>query len=164
MNRLQSLRAEREFCVTLNRTQAIDPDRGDSRRSSYAHPVYTAAGVQAQRHIERDQRPAADPLLRRLLGLGLSRGRRAQRDAGRRTLRERGCDPTASASTRATIRHRRREPRREFEHRIALFYLDLDELPRLLGGRLLARAPGALRFRRRDYLGDRAVPLDCAGP
>jgi uncharacterized protein len=61
-----------------------------------------------------------------------------------------------------TICHRRGDPRRSFEHRIALFYLDLDELPGLLGGRLLARRPGILRFRRRDYLGDAAVPLDQA--
>ena len=67
---------------------------------------------------------------------------------------------TASCIYEGTIRHRRREPRRSFEHRIALFYLDLDELPRLLDGRLLARRAGALRFRRRDYLGDRAVPLE----
>jgi uncharacterized protein len=67
---------------------------------------------------------------------------------------------TESCIYEGTIRHRRREPRRSFDHRIALFYLDLDELPRLLGGRLLARHPGALRFRRRDYLGDRAVPLE----
>ena len=29
MNRLQSLRAEREFCVTLNRSDQIDPGAGD---------------------------------------------------------------------------------------------------------------------------------------
>jgi uncharacterized protein len=68
----------------------------------------------------------------------------------------------ASCIYEGTIRHRRREPSRSFEHRIALFYLDLDELPRLLGGRLLTRRPGALRFRRRDYLGDHAAPLDRA--
>jgi DUF1365 family protein len=56
-----------------------------------------------------------------------------------------------------TIRHRRREPRRSFEHRIALFYIDLDELPGLLGGRLVRRRPGLLRFRRRDYLGPDAI-------
>jgi uncharacterized protein len=67
---------------------------------------------------------------------------------------------TASCIYEGTIRHCRREPSRSFEHRITLFYLDLDELPRLLGGRLIARRPGALRFRRRDYLGDRGVPLD----
>ncbi len=52
MNRLQSLDAGRELCVTLNRTDAIDPGRV-IRRFDYAHPVYTAAGVAAQaRHDE----------------------------------------------------------------------------------------------------------------
>lgn len=66
---------------------------------------------------------------------------------------------SASCIYEGTIRHRRFEPRREFSHRLALAYLDLDELPSLLGGRLLARPPGLVRFRRRDYLGDPAVPL-----
>ncbi len=69
---------------------------------------------------------------------------------------------TASCIYEGTIRHRRVEPRRSFEHRIALFYVDLDELPRLLGGRLVARRPGVLRFRRRDYLGHGPAPLDRA--
>jgi DUF1365 family protein len=51
---------------------------------------------------------------------------------------------------------------REFRHRIAMAYLDLDELPQLLGGRLVRARPGLVRFRRRDYLGDPAVPLDVA--
>ena len=38
-------------------------------------------------------------------------------------------------------------------------YVDLDELPSLLGGRLERARPGLLRFRRRDYLGDREAPL-----
>ena len=68
--------------------------------------------------------------------------------------------PTASCIYEGTIRHRRVEPRREFRHRLTLFYLDLDELPALLGGRLVARHPGLLRFRRRDYLERaEAVPL-----
>ncbi|HLI60435.1 MAG TPA: FAD-dependent oxidoreductase [Solirubrobacteraceae bacterium] len=50
MNRLQSLRAERELCVTLNRTEAIDPAR-IIRRIAYAHPVYTPAGVAAQGRV-----------------------------------------------------------------------------------------------------------------
>jgi DUF1365 family protein len=61
-----------------------------------------------------------------------------------------------------TIRHRRLAPRREFRHPLALAYLDLDELPDLLGGRLVRRGPGLLRFRRSDYLGDPAVPLATA--
>ncbi|MGH2863638.1 MAG: NAD(P)/FAD-dependent oxidoreductase [Solirubrobacteraceae bacterium] len=48
MNHLQRLRAERDFCVTLNRTEAIDPAKV-IRTISYAHPVYTPAGVAAQR-------------------------------------------------------------------------------------------------------------------
>jgi predicted NAD/FAD-binding protein len=52
MNRLQNLSADREFCVTLNRTEAIDPAR-IIRKIEYAHPVYTAAGNAAQeRHHE----------------------------------------------------------------------------------------------------------------
>ncbi len=47
MNRLQSLRADRELCVTLNRAEAIDPAKV-IRRIPYAHPVYTAAGVRAR--------------------------------------------------------------------------------------------------------------------
>ena len=52
MNRLQSLRADREFCVTLNRTAAIDPEK-IIRTMQYEHPVYTPAGIAAQaRHHE----------------------------------------------------------------------------------------------------------------
>lgn len=69
---------------------------------------------------------------------------------------------TASCIYTGTIRHRRMSPRREFSHRLALAYVDLAELPALLDGRLLARGPGALRFRRRDYLGPGSLPLDLA--
>ena len=48
MNRLQSLRAERELCVTLNQTEAIDP-ASIIRTIRYDHPVYTPAGLAAQR-------------------------------------------------------------------------------------------------------------------
>jgi uncharacterized protein len=52
MNQLQSLRADEQYCVTLNRTRRVDPARV-IRRIEYAHPVYTAAGVAAQcRHEE----------------------------------------------------------------------------------------------------------------
>ena len=47
MNNLQRLRADREFLLTLNRGEAIDPAKV-LRRFSYEHPVYTAAGVRAQ--------------------------------------------------------------------------------------------------------------------
>jgi hypothetical protein len=67
---------------------------------------------------------------------------------------------SASCIYEGTIRHRRLQPRREFTHPLALAYLDLEELPRLLDGRLVGRRPGLVRFRRRDYLGDPTVPLD----
>jgi DUF1365 family protein len=66
---------------------------------------------------------------------------------------------TASCIYEGTIRHRRSLPRHEFRHRLALWYVDLDELPELLDGRLLEQSPGGLRFRRRDYHGDPRVPL-----
>ena len=91
MNRLQSLRAEREFCVTLNRTEAIDPAKV-IRTIDYAHPVYTAAGVAGAAAVRRDQRPPGHAFLRRLLGLGVPRGRRPQRAAGGRAVRRGGCD------------------------------------------------------------------------
>jgi predicted NAD/FAD-binding protein len=47
MNHLQRLQADRDFCVTLNRTEAIDPAK-IIRTISYSHPVFTPAGVAAQ--------------------------------------------------------------------------------------------------------------------
>ena len=52
MNILQSLEAEREYCVTLNNTAAIDPDR-ILKIENYGHPVFTERAVAAQgRHRE----------------------------------------------------------------------------------------------------------------
>jgi uncharacterized protein len=62
---------------------------------------------------------------------------------------------TTSAIYEGTIRHRRFAVRaHELHHRVALLYLDLQELDSLLDGRLLACGPGLVRFRRADYLGD----------
>jgi uncharacterized protein len=69
---------------------------------------------------------------------------------------------TVSCLYEGTIRHRRAAPATEFTHPLALSYIDLEELPSLLGGRLVRRGPGWLRFRRRDYLGDPGVALDVA--
>ena len=48
MNRLQSLTAESEYCVTLNRTAAIDPERVLSVHE-FSHPVFTHRALVAQR-------------------------------------------------------------------------------------------------------------------
>jgi predicted NAD/FAD-binding protein len=47
MNRLQSIRAPREFCVTLNANGSVDPGRV-VRRMVYHHPLYTKASIAAQ--------------------------------------------------------------------------------------------------------------------
>ena len=47
-HRLQSLVAGRDYLVTLNLSEAIDPD-AIIRRIDYAHPVFIPAGVDAQR-------------------------------------------------------------------------------------------------------------------
>lgn len=64
-----------------------------------------------------------------------------------------------SAIYEGVVTHRRRTPvAHAFRTRLFLMYLDLDELPRALDG-----VPRALaHFRRADYLGDPAVPLDVA--
>jgi predicted NAD/FAD-binding protein len=52
MNHLQRLQAREDYCVTLNRSEAIDPEKV-IRTIAYSHPVYTPAGVAAQaRHAE----------------------------------------------------------------------------------------------------------------
>ncbi len=64
-----------------------------------------------------------------------------------------------SAIYTGVVTHRRRTPvAHAFRFRLFMLYIDLAELPRVLDGvpRLLAR------FRRADYLGDPAIPLDTA--
>jgi hypothetical protein len=64
-----------------------------------------------------------------------------------------------------TVRHRRFAPRdNRFRYRIYLTYLDLAELPQLFDRYWLwsARRPALAWFKRSDFLGDAAVPLDTA--
>ncbi len=52
LNRLQGIEGPRQFCVTLNRSEAIRPERV-LRRITYQHPMYSARSVAAQRrHAE----------------------------------------------------------------------------------------------------------------
>ena len=48
MNILQGLKSRRTFCVTLNRSESIDPKRV-LRRLTYDHPLFTPRGIDAQR-------------------------------------------------------------------------------------------------------------------
>jgi DUF1365 family protein len=63
------------------------------------------------------------------------------------------------------VRHRRVAPTRNlFRYRIFMMYLDLAELPQLFDGVPFwsARGRALAQFKRSDYLGDPAVPLDAA--
>ena len=80
MNNLQHLDAERDYFVTLNRSERIARE-SVIETIAYDHPVITHASVAAQVALGRDQRRRPDPLLRRLLALGLPRGRLLERAA-----------------------------------------------------------------------------------
>jgi len=70
---------------------------------------------------------------------------------------------TASAIYEGWVRHRRFEPvEHSFRYRFFLAYLDLAELPEVLDPFPLysARRRAPARFRRADFLGDPARPLD----
>ncbi|WP_249011158.1 DUF1365 domain-containing protein [Conexibacter sp. DBS9H8] len=70
---------------------------------------------------------------------------------------------SASAIYTGTVAHRRLAVRANaFRYPVSYVYLDLDELPTLLGGRLLRRRPGPWRFHRSDYLGPTDLPLAVA--
>lgn len=73
---------------------------------------------------------------------------------------------SASAAYEGWVRHRRFEPvEHEFRYPLFLMYLDLAELPGVLDPYPLfsARRRALARFRRQDFLGDPARPLDeCA--
>ena len=59
-----------------------------------------------------------------------------------------------------TIRHRRVAAHAHaFRHRLTLLYVDVERVPEVLGGRLVAASPRPVRFRRADYLGDPGRPL-----
>ena len=67
-----------------------------------------------------------------------------------------------SAIYEGRVRHRRHEPiEREFEYRIFMMYLDLDEIPEVMGVHPLwsTRRRSPARFRRADYLGPANRPL-----
>jgi len=73
---------------------------------------------------------------------------------------------SASAVYEGWVRHRRFEPvEHSFRYRLFLMYLDLGELPEVLDPYPLfsARCRAPARFRRADFMGDPARPLDeCA--
>ena len=70
-----------------------------------------------------------------------------------------------SAIYEGWVRHRRQAPTAHvFRYRIFQLYLDLSELDQVFAGRWLwsVDRPNLAQFRRRDYYGDPALPLDTA--
>lgn len=70
--------------------------------------------------------------------------------------------PLHSAIYEGQVVHRRMSPRpHRFSYRVALCYLDLDELPLVMAQHpLWSERPGRpVHFRREDYLGDPGTPL-----
>jgi uncharacterized protein len=65
---------------------------------------------------------------------------------------------TESAVYQGHVRHRRFAVRNhQFRYPLTMAYIDLDELPNLLNGRLIKQRPGLVRFRHSDYLGEDQV-------
>ena len=143
MNRLQSLRAEREFCVTLNRSEAIDPEQGHPHDPLRA-PGLHGRGPGRAGAPRRDQRPRTARTTAAPTGAGASTRTAWSAASAWRDGAGSGGPVSHSALYEGRIRHRRFAVRkREFRYRIAMAYVDLDELPTLLGGRLVALAPRA---------------------
>jgi DUF1365 family protein len=70
-----------------------------------------------------------------------------------------------SALYTGQLRHRRFTPRaHQFSYRLFMMYVDLAELDEIFRGRWLwsVRRPALAWLRRRDYIGDPAVPIDTA--
>ena len=182
MNLLQGIESPEPFVVTLNRTRRHRPGQGAGAHALPPSGVQPRLGGRAGAQ-GRDPGPAAHLVRRRLLGLGLPRGRHAQRGGGgrgtgraagrlgrspialtRRREERRGMTvkphaakpPLASAVYEGVVRHRRHAPHAHaFDYRMAQLYLDLDELDQLFAGAGCGRAArrNLAEFRRSDYLG-----------
>ena len=111
--------------------------------------------------LRRDQRAARHVLLRRLLGIRISRGRCPQ-CPGRGRVLWKVAGIMHSCIYVGRVQHRRFSPaEHRFRYGLNLVYLDLDELPQLLRSGLFLYSsrfsPGS--FCRDDHLGDPATPL-----
>jgi predicted NAD/FAD-binding protein len=115
MNNLQRLRSDRQFLLTLNRGEEIDPGKV-LRRIAYDHPVYTAEGVSAQARDGEISGVHNTHYCGAYWGWGfhedgvLSALRGLRADRARLGGRKGAGGMTASAVYEGWIRHRRYEP------------------------------------------------------
>ena len=52
MNKLRSIDCDETFCVTLNNHRLVDKDKV-LKKIIYHHPLFTVAGIQAQRENQK---------------------------------------------------------------------------------------------------------------
>ena len=127
LNKLQRLDEDEHYCVTLNRTAEIDPDKV-IRRFSYRHPLVTLESMRALPELPRLNGPRLDGVRGGMAGVLLSRGRAALRSRCRRD--DRGA-PMRSSLYTGTVMHARKTPTENvFRYRVC-FYLLIDQLPEL---------------------------------
>ena len=128
LNRLQRLDTDVPYCVTLNRSDAIDPSRVILRTVT-DHPLFTPETLTGQQALsavsgERRTAYAGAHLGNGFHEDGLASGVRAARGAGGALVR--------SGIYSGMLVHCRREPvRNTFRYPLSFFVLDLDELPTL---------------------------------
>ena len=150
--------------MTLNRSEAIDPARVIQRVDLRPSGVH-AGGRRRAGAPARDQRRAPHLFCGAYWGYGFHEdgvvsALRPAPSSDLATQRRAAC--TARSIT-GRLRHRRFAPRpHAFATGCSWLYLDLAELDEVFGGRWLwsARRPALAWFRRADYLGDPALPLD----
>ena len=161
MNHLQRLDAERDFCVTLNRTEAIDPAK-IIRTISYCASRVHAARASPRSPSTRDQRPVG-----RTHYCGAYWGWGFHEDGVRSALRACepfGVEPVSSrlACTRAPCATAAHETRPATSCTTGCSWSTSTSTScRLPRRRLLwsARRPALAWFRRADHLGDPRTPL-----
>ena len=163
MNILQGLQSPHTYCVTLNDAEGIDPALVLGRYT-YHHPVYTTEGRAAQQRVDEVIDVNRTSFCGAYWGIRLPRGWRPQRAARQPCPRE-GGGHVNSCLYEGLVGHRRFAPTENaFRYALFMVYLDLDELDEVFRGRWLwsTKRPALAWFRRRDHLGDPAVPLDTA--
>ncbi len=155
LRRLQGLPTRRPILATLNRTEDIDPSTIDAR-FAFSHPVFSTAGVAAQRR--HGEISGADRI--HYAGAYWRWGFHEDGVWSAHRVAERFGAPGGGGSMTAavyagTVRHRRlrQAAPADFTHPISMLYVELDELPRALGGHLVRRWPGLVRIRPRDLHG-----------
>ena len=146
MNRLQRLREDEEYCVTLNRGRDLDEERVIAR-FDYTHPQYTFTSLAAQAELPALNGPNRTAFAGAWQGFGfhedgLASGQRAAEAVARMT---------PHVLYTGTVMHARRTPAEHvFRYRVAYAGLDVDRLDELNRLRLVGYG------RRR--------PVTCATP